>query len=39
MNEYHGPQRIFCLTAETEETLYLLGEHHRILGISGFRAA
>lgn len=30
------PQRIACLTAETTETLYLLGEQHRIAGISGF---
>ncbi len=32
----HGPQRIVCLTEETTETLYLLGEQHRIVGISGF---
>lgn len=31
-----GPQRIVCLTEETTETLYLLGEQHRIVGISGF---
>ncbi len=31
-----GPQRIVCLTEETTETLYLLGEAHRIVGISGF---
>lgn len=31
-----GPQRIVCLTEETTETLYLLGEEHRIAGISGF---
>ena len=30
------PQRIVCLTEETTETLYLLGEEHRIIGISGF---
>jgi iron complex transport system substrate-binding protein len=36
MSEYHGPQRIVCLTAETAETLCLLGEDHRIVGISGF---
>ena len=30
------PQRIVCLTAETCETLYLLGEQERIVGISGF---
>jgi iron complex transport system substrate-binding protein len=31
-----GPQRIVCLTEETTETLYLLGEQERIVGISGF---
>jgi iron complex transport system substrate-binding protein len=31
-----GPRRIVCLTEETTETLYLLGEQHRIVGISGF---
>ncbi|HTE42306.1 MAG TPA: cobalamin-binding protein [Steroidobacteraceae bacterium] len=30
------PSRIVCLTEETTETLYLLGEEHRIVGISGF---
>lgn len=30
------PNRIVCLTEETTETLYLLGEQHRIVGISGF---
>jgi len=30
------PQRIICMTEETVETLYLLGEQHRIAGISGF---
>ncbi len=30
------PERIVCLTQETTETLYLLGEQHRIVGISGF---
>lgn len=30
------PERIVCLTEETTETLYLLGEQHRIVGISGF---
>lgn len=29
-------RRIVCLTAETTEFLYLLGEQHRIVGISGF---
>ncbi len=30
------PRRIVCLTEETTETLYLLGEEWRIVGISGF---
>ena len=30
------PTRIVCLTEETTETLYLLGEDARIVGISGF---
>ncbi|MET0636066.1 MAG: cobalamin-binding protein [Chitinophagaceae bacterium] len=30
------PKRIICLTEETTETLYLLGEQERIVGISGF---
>lgn len=30
------PQRIICLTEETTEILYLLGEEDRIAGISGF---
>lgn len=30
------PKRIVCLTEETTETLYLLGEQDRIVGISGF---
>src|SRR5271169_1127155 len=30
------PQRIVCLTEETVETLYLLGEENRIVGISGY---
>ena len=30
------PERIVCLTEETTETLYLLGEDKRIVGISGF---
>ncbi len=29
-------ERIVCLTEETVETLYLLGEQHRIVGISGY---
>jgi iron complex transport system substrate-binding protein len=32
----HYPSRIVCLTEETVETLYLLGEQGRIVGISGF---
>jgi iron complex transport system substrate-binding protein len=32
----HFPKRIICLTEETTETLYLLGEQERIVGISGF---
>ena len=31
-----GPQRIVCLTEETTEWLYLLGEEWRIVGISGY---
>src|SRR4030095_542161 len=31
-----APQRIVCLTEETVETLYLLGEHERVIGVSGF---
>jgi iron complex transport system substrate-binding protein len=30
------PERIVCLTEETVETLYLLGEHRRIVGVSGY---
>jgi iron complex transport system substrate-binding protein len=32
------PQRIVCLTEETTETLYLLGEQNRIVGVSGYTA-
>lgn len=32
----HLPQRIICLTEETTEWLYLLGQSHRIVGISGY---
>lgn len=32
----YSPKRIVCLTEETTETLYLLGEEDRIVGISGF---
>jgi iron complex transport system substrate-binding protein len=31
-----GPQRIVCLTEETTEWLYLLGEERRIVGVSGY---
>ncbi|EPG64697.1 cobalamin-binding protein [Leptospira wolffii] len=31
-----GPQRIVCLTEETTELLYLLGEEDRIVGISAY---
>ena len=31
-----GPQRIVCLTEETTEWLYLLGQEDRIVGISGY---
>src|SRR5512145_2448531 len=30
------PERIVCLTEESTETLYLLGEERRIVGISGY---
>ena len=33
---FHGPRRIVCLTEETTEWLYLLGEDARIVGISGY---
>ena len=32
----NGPQRIVCLTEETTEWLYLLGQEQRIVGISGY---
>ncbi len=31
-----GPQRIVCLTEEPTEILYLLGEQHRIVGITRY---
>ena len=34
MNRY--PERIVCLTEETTETLYLLGQQDRIVGVSGY---
>ncbi|HWW86041.1 MAG TPA: cobalamin-binding protein [Vicinamibacterales bacterium] len=30
------PERIVCLTEETTETLYLLGQGNRIVGVSGY---
>jgi iron complex transport system substrate-binding protein len=30
------PERIVCLTEETTETLYALGQGHRIVGVSGY---
>src|SRR4026209_1540801 len=30
------PERIVCLTEETHETLYLLGEGDRVVGVSGY---
>ena len=38
---HHGllmtyPSRIICLTEETTETLYLLGEGDRVVGVSGY---
>lgn len=35
MKDYY-PQRIICMTEETTELLYMLGEQDRIAGISGF---
>ena len=34
MGKHLGPQRIVCLTEEPTEILYLLGEDHRIVGIT-----
>src|SRR3954453_18384978 len=34
MSKY--PDRIVCLTEETTETLYLLGQQDRIVGVSGY---
>src|SRR5438067_3664692 len=34
MTQY--PARIVCLTEETTETLYLLGEGDRVVGVSGY---
>ena len=30
------PERIICLTEETVETLYLLGQQEKIVGVSGY---
>ena len=30
------PEKIICITEETTETIYLLGEEKRLIGISGF---
>jgi iron complex transport system substrate-binding protein len=30
------PERIVCLTEETVETLYLMGEDRRIVGVTGY---
>jgi iron complex transport system substrate-binding protein len=35
-NTSHFPRRIVCLTDETTEILYLLGEQDRIVGVSGY---
>jgi iron complex transport system substrate-binding protein len=36
MGAMFPPRRIVCLTEETVETLYLLGEEQRIVGVSGY---
>ena len=36
MSRTFPPERIVCLTEETVETLYLLGEQDRIVGVSGY---
>jgi len=36
MQESKYPSRIVCLTEETTETLYLLGQGHRVVGVSGY---
>jgi iron complex transport system substrate-binding protein len=36
MQAMFPPERIVCLTEETVETLYLLGEERRIVGVSGY---
>ena len=32
----YPPERIVCLTEETVETLYLLGEQERNVGVTGY---
>jgi iron complex transport system substrate-binding protein len=32
----HPPERIVCLTEEAVEVLYLLGQEHRIAGVTGY---
>jgi iron complex transport system substrate-binding protein len=34
--KHFPPRRIVCLTEETVETIYLLGEQDRIVGVSGY---
>ncbi|MFZ5784396.1 MAG: cobalamin-binding protein [Pseudomonadota bacterium] len=34
--QHFPPRRLICLTEETVETLYLLGEQDRIVGVSGY---
>jgi iron complex transport system substrate-binding protein len=36
MPQFKYPSRIVCLTEETTETLYLLGQGHRVVGVSGY---
>lgn len=36
MDRMTYPQRIVCLTEETTETLYLIGEGDRVVGVSGY---
>lgn len=36
MKQARYPERIVCLTEETTETLYLLGQGDRIVGVSGY---
>lgn len=36
LGAFEFPRRIVCLSGETVETLYLLGEQDRIVGVSGF---